>query len=97
MCVVICSASGIFPAHGLSLEPFTARHPLARHGYLIEIKYVKREEEKAKLDAALADAKTQLKRYLADGSLQGQGPDIAYTGLAVVFHGWELARRESVE
>ena len=78
------------------LEPFTARHPLAWHGYLIELKYVKREEDEAKLDAALAEAKTQLKRYLADDYLQEQGPDIAYTGLAVVFHGWELARRESV-
>ena len=77
------------------LEPFTARHPLARHGYLIELKYVKREDDEAKLDAALAEAKTQLKRYLADDYLQAQGPDIAYTGLAVVFHGWELARCES--
>ena len=79
------------------LEPFSARHPLARHGYLIELKYVKREENEAKLDAALAEAKTQLKHYLADDYLQAQGPDIDYRGLAVVFHGWELARRESVE
>ena len=78
------------------LEPFTARHPLARHGYLIELKYVKREDDEAKLDAALAEARSQLKRYLADDYLQAQGPDIAYTGLAVVFHGWELARCESV-
>ena len=78
------------------LEPFTARHPRARHGYLIELKYLKREEDEAELDAALADAKTQLTRYLADYHLQQQGPNVAYTGLAIAFHGWELARCEAV-
>ena len=78
------------------LEPFVARHPRARHGYLIELKYVKREDDAAKLDAALAEAKTQLTRYLADDYLQQQGPNVAYTGLAIAFHGWELARCEAV-
>ena len=78
------------------LEPFTARHPQARHGYLIELKYVKRQDDEAKLDAALAEATAQLERYLADDQLQRQAPDIAYTGLAVAFHGWELARYEAV-
>ena len=49
-----------------SLEPFTAHHPQARHGYLIELKYVKRDSDEAKVDAALADAKAQLARYLTD-------------------------------
>ena len=78
------------------LEPFVARHPRSRHGYLIELKYVKREDDATKLDAALAEAKAQLERYLADDYLQKQGPHIAYTGLAVAFHGWELARCEAV-
>ena len=78
------------------LEPFVARHPRARHGYLIELKYLKREDDAAKLDTALADAAAQLERYLADDYLQAQGPDIAYTGLAVAFHGWELARCQAV-
>ena len=80
----------------LCLEPFTARHPLARHGYLIELKYVKREEDQAKLDAAMAEAEAQLRRCLADGHLQAQGPDVTYTGLAVAFHGWELVRGHAV-
>ena len=78
------------------LEPFTARHPQARHGYLIELKYIKREADEAKLDAALAEAKAQLERYLADDYLQAQAPDVVYTGLAVAFHGWELVRCEAV-
>ena len=78
------------------LEPFVARHPLARHGYLIELKYVKRDDVEAKVDAAFAEAKSQLGRYLADDHLERQRHDIEYTGLAIVFRGWELARREAV-
>ena len=81
----------------ICLAPFTARHPTARHGYLIELKYVKRDEDEARLDAALADAKLQLRQYLADEGLRRQRPDVTYTGLAVTFHGWELARCEAVE
>ena len=79
------------------LEPFAARHPRARHGYLIELKYVKRGECDAKLDAAMIEAKSQLERYLADERLHRQRPEVAYTGLAVAFHGWELARCEAVK
>ena len=78
------------------LEPFAARHPRARHGYLIELKYVKREEGDAELDAAMNEAKSQLKRYLADDRLRRQSPEVSYTGLAVAFHGWELAQCEAV-
>ena len=69
--------------------PAVARCRTARHGYLLELKYVKRDEGEAKLDAALAEAKIQLERYLADESLVRQRPEVSYTGLAVVFHGWE--------
>ena len=44
----------------------------------------------------MVEAEAQLRRYLADDYLQRQGPDIAYTGLAVAFHGWELARCQAV-
>ena len=61
-----------------------------------ELKYLKRDDDKAQADAALAQAKSQLKRYLADENLAQQRRDTAYTGLAVVFRGWELARYEAV-
>ena len=80
----------------ICLEPFAAHHPQARHGYLIELKYVKRDGDEAKVDAALADAKAQLARYLTDETLARQRHDLAYTGLAVVFRGWELAHCEAV-
>ena len=81
----------------ICLAPSVARYRMARHGYLLELKYVKRDEGKAKLDAALTEAKGQLERYLADEHWVRQRPEVSYTGLAVVFHGWELARCEAVE
>ena len=34
----------------------------------------------------------QLRRYAADERLARRYPSVSFTGLAVVFHGWELAR-----
>ena len=81
----------------ICLTPFTARHRMARHGYLIELKYVKREDGEPELDVALADAKRQLAHYLEDDNVRQQRTEISYTGLAVIFHGWELMRCEAVQ
>ena len=81
----------------ICLAPFAARYRTARHGYLLELKYVRRDEGEAKLEVALTEAMQQLERYLADERLVRQRPEVSYTGLAVVFHGWELARCGAVE
>ena len=82
----------------ISLEPLLARFPHLRHGYLIELKYLKRSEpaDQAGVSAAVREATGQLERYLADERLARQFPGVRFTGLAVVFHGWELARSEAV-
>ena len=46
--------------------------------------------------AAVSEATAQLRRYLADERLARQFPGVRFTGLAVVFHGWELAYCDSV-
>ena len=76
----------------ISLEPLTAQHPELRHGYLIELKYIKRGEDasKAKVQAVVGNAHDQLRRYLADDRLVQAYPSAQFTGLAVVFHGWEM-------
>ena len=83
----------------ICLEPLLARHPGVRHGYVIELKYLKRGEEAAgaRVETAVGAAAAQLRRYLADEGLARQYPDVQFTGLAVVFHGWEMARCEAVE
>ena len=76
----------------ITLEPLAAQHPELRHGYLIELKYLKRGEDasKAKVQAVVEDAHEQLRRYLAEDRLAQAYPSAQFTGLAVVFHGWEM-------
>ena len=76
----------------ITLEPLTAQHPELRHGYLVELKYFKRGEDasKAKVQAVVENAHDQLRRYLADDRLAQAYPSAQFTGLAVVFHGWEM-------
>ena len=81
----------------LHLEPFLARYPDVRYGYVIEVKYLKRGEtaDEAAVAARLREALTQLRGYLADPVLHGR-PGVRHIGLALVFHGWELAACEAV-
>ncbi len=82
----------------IALEPLVARYPHLRRGYLIELKYLKRSEpaDQAAVTAAAADARAQLARYLADQRLARQFPGVRFTGLIVVFHGWELVFCDAV-
>ena len=81
----------------LHLEPVTGRPDDPRHGYVIELKYLKRSEavDEAFVQERLKAAKEQLHRYLGDEALRGH-PTV-YTGIALVFHGWELVASEAVE
>ena len=76
----------------IALEPLVAQFPELRYGYLIELKYIKRGEEVsgAILEAVVQEAEGQLARYLADERLGRQYPSVRFTGLVVVFCGWEM-------
>ena len=82
----------------IALEPLIARYPHLRHGYLIELKYLKRSEpaNQAAVAAAAAQANAQLLRYLSDERLARQFPGVRFIGLTVVFHGWELVFCDAV-
>ena len=83
----------------ISLEPLVARYPHLRVGYLIELKYLARREpaDEGAVAAAAAAATAQLRSYLAEERLERQVPGVRFVGLAVVFHGWELALCNAVE
>ena len=93
------SATADWPGHAdISLEPLVARYPHLRVGYLIELKYLARSEpaDEAEVAAAAGQATAQLRRYLADERLARQYPAVRFTGLAVVFHGWEMVFSDAV-
>ena len=83
----------------LHLEPFLARYPGIPYGYVIEIKYLKRGEaaDEGAVAARLEEARGQLRGYLADEALTRRQPSVRYVGLAIVFHGWEMAACEAVD
>ena len=93
------SAPADWPGHAdIALEPLVARYPNLRRGYLIELKYLKRSEpaDAGRAAPAADEAAAQLRRCLADERLARQFPGVRFTGLVVVFHGWELAFCDAV-
>ena len=82
----------------LYLEPFAARYPGIGYGYVIELKYLKRDEklDESRATEAGREAMDQLREYLADAGLR-RDPSVRHIGLAVVFRGWELVFCEAVE
>ena len=79
------------------LTPLTARYPSLRHGYVVELKYLKRGDGgEALVPSALDAATEQLGGYLADERLAREYPGVRFTGLALVFRGWELVGTEAV-
>ena len=82
----------------LYLEPFLARYPDVAFGYVVELKYLKRSEtvDEGVVAGKMVEARTQLARYLADEGLRRRMPSVRHVGLAVVFHGWEMAACETV-
>jgi hypothetical protein len=76
------------------LEPFLANYPAMQYGYLIELKYLPRSEDKAaRLPGLIAEAETQLRRYLTDARVQAIAERVTLIGAVLVYHGWELVYR----
>ena len=74
----------------LVLEPRPERYPGMRYGYVIELKYLPRGATQERIAATAAAAEQQARRYLGDGQLAQRHPEAEFTGLALVFCGWEL-------
>ncbi len=101
------SASGYFVFHtemelakgyaDIVLVPRPERYPGMRHGFVIELKYVRRDPQaEAQVQTKATEAVAQLRRYLADDRLARRYPDVEFKGLALVFRGWELADSDEV-
>ena len=87
----------------ICLEPHLQRYAGMRHVYVIELKYLKRSgrfqrgepASEERVARAAKEAAAQVRRYVADEWLARQYPAVRFTGLAFVFHGWELVHAEA--
>ena len=93
----------------ICLEPHLQRYAGMRHGYVIELKYLKRSERfqrgepasearvarAARAARAAQEAEAQVRRSVTDQRLARQYPGVRFTGLAVVYHGWELVHADA--
>lgn len=78
----------------LYLEPFLARFPDMRFGYLIELKYIARSEYNAdKLAEKINEAKTQFRKYANDERIHKMAAQLPLKCLILVYNGWELVHR----
>lgn len=73
------------------LEPFLARYPDMRYGYLIELKYIPRNEfDDKRLKKEIGDAEKQLQRYADDERIRAVASQVPIKKLVLVYKGWEL-------
>jgi hypothetical protein len=73
------------------MEPFLARYPDMRYGYLIELEYIARNDfDEARLKKEIAEAESQLQRYAHDPRIQQVAAQVPLKKLVLVYSGWEL-------
>lgn len=73
------------------VEPFLARYPDMRYGYLIELKYIPRNEfDDRRLKKEISDAEKQLQRYANDERIRAVAKQVMLKKLVLVYKGWEL-------
>ncbi len=79
------------------IEPFSAKYPDIKNGYLIELKYISRSEfSEALLAEKLEEAEAQLRQYAADEKIYKRIKDVVLTRIAVVYCGWEMKAAKKV-
>ena len=79
----------------LYLEPFLARYPGVKYGYLIELEYISHTQfNKKEFDQSLArekaEAESQLHQYAADPRVQQIVQQVSLKKLVLIYKGWEL-------
>ncbi len=67
-----------------------------RYAFLIRPRRMGKSCWVSLLAATLREAAQQVRGYLADPGLQRRYPSVQHIGLAMVFHGWEMAAYEAV-
>lgn len=80
----------------LYLMPRLGRYPDMQYAYLIELKYLKRDDTTTSVDKLVADARRQLQQYAADEKVQQSVGNTRLRKLVAVYKGWEPAVLEEL-
>ncbi|NDV57378.1 ATP-binding protein [Bacteroides sp. 519] len=64
--------------------------------YLLEVKYLKRDEPDSRIETLKADARAQLQKYASDEIVASTIGNAKLRLITVVFRGWELVEMEEV-
>ena len=73
----------------LYLMPNLANYPDMQYSYLIELKYLKRDDETTDVEKLLQEAKGQLHRYASDEKIISSTGHTRLRLLAAVYKGWQ--------
>ncbi|MBF0224742.1 MAG: AAA family ATPase [Desulfobacterales bacterium] len=78
-------------------QPFLFKYPDMKYAYLMELKYIKRDEYNENiLKEKVKEAKQQLEKYAKDEFVQKTIGNTIFQKLIVVFNGWEMVYREAI-
>jgi hypothetical protein len=78
------------------LMPDLRRYPMVAHSYIIELKYLKKDDTQAVADEQWQQAHDQLRQYVNDEKVRFLVADTQLHLIAVQFHGDEVARMEEI-
>jgi hypothetical protein len=76
--------------------PDLQRYPMVAHSYIIELKYLKKEDTQATADEQWQDAHAQLRRYVQDEKVRLLVGSTQLHLVAVQFRGDTIERMEEV-
>ncbi len=79
----------------LYLEPFLAYHKEMKFSYLIELKYMNREDKKPsekRIEGLCTEAEAQLNKYSVDDYVVKTKGDTELKKIVLIYHAWELIK-----
>ena len=73
----------------LYLMPNLANYPDMQYSYLIELKFLKRDDTTTKVESLMQEAETQLHKYASDERVKSSTGNTRLRLLAAVYRGWQ--------
>ena len=81
----------------LYLMPNLANYPDMQYSYLIELKFLKRDDTKTKAESLMQEAETQLHKYASDEKVKSSTGNTRLRLLAAVYRGWQPVAMQEFE